>query len=1124
MGKKKIKQLDISNCSTGVDLQKTAQCLQSPEKLNEAEIQFTYGIRAMKETGMPVTKERIKEAETLFLQSAGQGYAPAHLSLGILYIGAYPQSHLGAIENNDKKALFHFEYAAERNISEAQYRLAMILEKTPGSLQLAVSWLVKAAVEHKGAQCRLALMYMKGNQVIEQNKARGIEMLQQVAKEDEPETLLHLGRAGAQRAGPLYHLERAEALYHLGRAYEKGDGVEKDDVQAEKLLLEAAMKKHKDALLYLATKYELGDGVSRNDAASTRLLTLAANAGYPEAQLRLAIKYEEGEVLEKDEGQALTLLTKAAEKGYKEAQFYLAIKYEEGDGVKKDEDQALALLTKAAKKGYPEAQFHLGVKCYEGRGIKKDEIQAVDWLIRAADRRHLRAKEYLCNLIEKNVCLNDIYSDVKQLIRASQSILGEKYDIVKTFRHLLPEGIPELADETFYHYTYKLFLSEEHIPAVKQPGIVYLYIKNNKFNYYILNSFSSGLGEKVYSGTLDLPPDIDLSCLKDVLQRQLIQNECIEPSYEALNLQEQYAEFLLYEKKFEAFLHNILSVLETYGLCDSIEEKEDIKTTARNLLQNQILICKKLEKEFKDSSQMIDILKEAYRITINLEDFYSMGCYMKQLDKQLEHLPAKKKILINMVFQHPRTTVAFFDSNSISEASFQAIFLAQYTISRKMLFQTLATYFRKRHPKFYELEPIFIMFEKMALVANMTHENTPLMAMPNLQIQLQEENNIFKMICFQLIQPIFDLLIMDTQQTPLSVIYKNLLEIQKPIFLEAILDLQKQMSDFKKKLDIEAEMYPNAENIEKLLKNLESTSNLTDIIGILIKVIQIIESFILEVNASKTSQGSNRHSSDDSSEYTQSLGSLQGTSEDLLSEQGLVSPKVNKRKSVRMTDELKKGRRKSIIMLSQLSSRMSRRNEGLESTTENEHEAQKSSVLLSSTIGNGSQPILADDIGLSSSNRSESDNTSCNLSTTIENGDNTEEDFATASTSSYIRDRSYSPSGMNALLSPKVTHGGSAINTALNHNGSGSQQGDITLRSSKGQGERHQSAKRNRRRTEHFSAPMELNQGLSSNSQDLIKPKKVKSLKEKWPFFHTDNTSDVRNRLSSSSKPNFANN
>ena len=1106
MRKKKIKPLDIDNCSTGVALQKTVQYLQSPDKANDAHIQFIYGTRCMKKTGMPVTKERIKEAEAWFTKAANQGYALAHLSLGSLYIGAYPESHLRVIERDEQKALEHFQYAAEQDIPEAQYRLAMILEKAPDKLQLAVSWLMKAAAKHKSAQCRLALMYMKGNPIISQDKARGIEMLEIAAQQGHP-----------------------EALYHLGRAYEKGDGVAKDDVKAVELLSQAATKKYKDALLHLATKYELGDGVSKDDTEAIRLLTLAANVEYPEAQLRLAIKYELGEGISKDDNQAIRLLIQAAQLGYTEAQFYLAIKYEEGDGIDKEEDKALELFTKTAEKGYKEAQFHLGVKYHNGRGIEKDEVQAVDWLTRAADASHLGAKEYLRNLVEKSICLNDIYAGTKQLIRVSQRIFGEKQDITKMFHNLLPEGIPELEDETFYYYTYKIFPSEEGLPSVKQPGIVYLYIKNDKLNYYILNSCSSGLEEKVYSGTSHLPPDLDLSCLQDVVERQLIEKECIEPSYEVRrNMQRQYEEFFLYEKKFSAFLLNLLGVLESQEFRDCIQGNDDfnvlkdnITTTAKNLLQNQILICKNLEREFKDSSQMIDVLTEAYGTTINLEDFYNMGCYMKQLDKQFEYLSAKKKTLVKIIF-HPLglTTVC---SPSMNGENFQTIFFRQYTISRKVLCQNLATYFRKRHPKFYQLEPIFIMFEKMVSVSNMTHDNTHLMVMSNLQTQLIEENNKFKMTCFELIQPICYLLIMETQQTPISVIYKSLLEKQKPILLKAMLDLQKHISDFKRKSDVEAEILlcPNADNIQELFNNVKGTSNLSDIIWILVKAIQTIEPFILELNASRNSQGANRRSSDDSSENTQSLGSLQSTSEDLLSEP-VLSPKGNKRKSVGMA-ELKRGKRRSIMVLGQLSSRMSRKNEAiLEPVLENEHEYKSSA--LSPGIGSGRQePLSVDDIGLMlCPNKSESDSTPSNLSNAIENCNKADQDPLAASTSSHIRDSAYSPIGMGNLISPKVRYRDTATNIALNPNESSSQRGDITLRSIKGDGERSRSAKRNRRGTFHLSDPVGLNQDLSSNSsQDPIRPKKGKSLKEKLAFFHSDNTnaSDVKNSLSSSLQP-----
>ena len=1145
MGKKKISRIlevETDNCPEGIDLHQTILLLQDTTKANDPIVQYSLGARLMKPTNT-VTANNVKEAQIWFTRAANQGYAPAHLSLGILYIGAYPEYHLGAIEKNEPLALMHFKFAAEEDLPEAHYHLALLLlndKKDPNNLKLAVEKLTKAASQsHKGAQCFLAQMYMKGNSALPQDKEHGIELLQLLAQDD-----------------------YTEALYHLGVAYEIGNGVEINTVLAVELLAKAAAKGYKDALLRLATKYELGDGVTQSSAGALKLLNQAAQRGYKEAQFRLAIKYEEGDGVNKDDNFALELLTKAADKGCKKALFYLAIKYEEGRGVEKEDNIALELLAKAANKGYKEAQFYLGLKYQEGRGIEKNELKALDWLTRAAEGMHINAKEYLRTLVEKSSCLKDTYPNVQQLIRACQKVLGERYDIKKMFNDFLPEGIPELGEGSFYYYTYEIYPSEESIPSAKQPEKVYLYIKNDRLNYFILAPCSSDSDEKVYSGNLDIPPGFCLDYLKENIQAQLLRNGLIEPSYEVRNhMESQYKEIFQYEKKLKNFLEKTIEMWESPQLSEYMEEnksfdllKDNLISTTKKLLRNQKILCERLENRFQNSSQMIDTLKEAYGTTINLEDFYNMGYCMKQLDM----LPEEEKLLINLMFQQygvPRDC-----STYTTAASFQAVFSGQYTSRRRILFQSLTNCFRKKHPKFYELQPIFIMVEKMALASNIPYGSFQPAMIPSIQLWLEQENNVFKTLCFELVKPICHLLILDIQQTPTSVIYRTLLEIYKPILLKVISNLQEQIEQMlhgemreisclltegilptiaeRVSPGIEKEQMPDAktesvievdallpvlakengladknlyikadEIIKEIHGNIKDTSNLSNIIGFLVKVIQEIEPLALSLNASKVSPIPSRCISDDSSDHTQSLRSLPGTSEDL---SDTVSSPRSKCNSVKICDELKKVKRMSSMKIGRLSLRVSGKNEdALESAAENKRELKSRTLLspttrtlLSPTIGNGKKELIS----------SKSDTMFDALSDQANHCNRGAEYPANTLPLSPIREGAWSPRDMDAQLSPKVAYSENEKNTKLSQSGNSSF--DITLRSSLVKGEKHHSPMRNRG-TFHFSEPMGANRDSFSNSNDQIKPKKGKSLREKLPFFSNDNTSGLRSSLNS---------
>ncbi len=83
-------------------------------------------------------------------------------------------------------------------------------------------------------------------------------------------------------------LGTAEACFMLGKMYQKGQGVERDAIEATLLYRRAAVNGLAEASYALALCYLNGEGVLRNRSEAMRLLRQAANQGSEEAVRTLA--------------------------------------------------------------------------------------------------------------------------------------------------------------------------------------------------------------------------------------------------------------------------------------------------------------------------------------------------------------------------------------------------------------------------------------------------------------------------------------------------------------------------------------------------------------------------------------------------------------------------------------------------------------------------------------------------------------------------------------------------------------------------------------------------------------------------------------------------------------------
>lgn len=302
-----------------------------------------------------------------------------------------------------------------------------------------------------------------------------LEALFLAAESDDPSAEYRLGehyRWSMVNEEAAYWFLRAamhghvDAQYQIALFYERGCGVEADDIQAARWYLCAANQGNPAAQNRIAEMYDLGCGVCPDETKAVMWWTKAAEQDDPDAQLHLADIYsdgwesiepdpiqaafwyekaarngsrdaqfalakiyDEGLGLEEDPTKAAIWYRRAAERGLVAAQFALALMLEEGRAVPKDETEAAGWYRKAAEEGDPDAQVNLGLMLEEGRGGPKDESKAAEWYIRAAQQGHPIAIENLTELVASRA----------ETVRAVQNLLSESADFRTQVDNLISE-------------------------------------------------------------------------------------------------------------------------------------------------------------------------------------------------------------------------------------------------------------------------------------------------------------------------------------------------------------------------------------------------------------------------------------------------------------------------------------------------------------------------------------------------------------------------------------------------------------------------------------------------------------------------------------------------------------
>lgn len=116
---------------------------------------------------------------------------------------------------------------------------------------------------------------------------------------------------------PLAKQGQALAQYNLGLLYANGQGVSKDDAQAQQWYEKAAAQGHADAQVNLGILYDYGRGVAQDYKKAVYWYRLSAKQGNELAQRQLGLMFERGDGVPQDYVQAYMWYTLGAANGAK---------------------------------------------------------------------------------------------------------------------------------------------------------------------------------------------------------------------------------------------------------------------------------------------------------------------------------------------------------------------------------------------------------------------------------------------------------------------------------------------------------------------------------------------------------------------------------------------------------------------------------------------------------------------------------------------------------------------------------------------------------------------------------------------------------------------------------------
>ena len=361
-------------------------------KNGDLEAQFIIGVCF--HTGDGIAKD-FERAAFWWQLGADQGDASCMFNLGQMCIKGE------GVNQDIQKGSALVKKAAENGMSDAQSYLAVCFRDgigVPKDMKQAVYWWEKAATQgNVSSQVNLGVCYANGYGVAKDNTlakywwekaaSQGDKIakknLESLNENTKPSTTTN------EKDNFINNIDKARngdpiAQLEIGICYQKGDGVEKDEIKAFEWFEQSARQGNADAQTCLGLCYGMGMGVQKDFDQAIKWWRKAAYQGHPQAQYYLGNCYNHGTGVSVDYTHAALWYQKAAEQGNADAQFMIGVFYSIGRGVQESSADAASWWLKSAVQGNSDAQYMIGV-CYEnGEGVEKDGNQATYWYEKAA--------------------------------------------------------------------------------------------------------------------------------------------------------------------------------------------------------------------------------------------------------------------------------------------------------------------------------------------------------------------------------------------------------------------------------------------------------------------------------------------------------------------------------------------------------------------------------------------------------------------------------------------------------------------------------------------------------------------------------------------------------------------
>ena len=177
----------------------------------------------------------------------------------------------------------------------------------------------------------------------------------------------------------------------------------KDFESAHEEFQKAAEQGHVGAQFWLGLMYRRGQGVERDHVEAVKWFRKAGERGNAVAQFFVGLAYARGQGVQRDFAEAVRWYLKAAEQGQASAQNNLGYLYGIGKGVREDNAESARWYLKAAEQGNAMAQRNIGIQLTEARGVREDLVEAYKWLTLSLAKRPHEEAEWILGEIEKRM-------------------------------------------------------------------------------------------------------------------------------------------------------------------------------------------------------------------------------------------------------------------------------------------------------------------------------------------------------------------------------------------------------------------------------------------------------------------------------------------------------------------------------------------------------------------------------------------------------------------------------------------------------------------------------------------------------------------------------------------------